>query len=289
MHRDAVVPFVFENLPVRGALVQLERSWQRMLLGHDYATPLRDVLGHAAAATALIAQSLKFDGKVTMQLNGDGPLSLLVMQSSNKLELRGMASAENVGDTTSFADLAVNARCAITVDAGAMEQPYQGIVEVDSESLAASLQNYYHRSAQIPSHLQLASNASVSGGILLQQMPGKLSPLVDDWRRLGFLAATLGSADLEPGVGAELLAKLFAEDDLRIFEPRPAVFRCSCSTRRAEEVLRLLGEQESQAACAEQGRVAVTCEYCGKVRRFDAVDISRLFAGQPLTGNESLH
>lgn len=289
MHSDAVIPFVFETLPVRGAIIQLQRSWHRMLLGHDYAAPVRDVLGHASAATALIAQSLKFDGRITLQLNGDGPLSLLVMQCSNKLELRGMASADTADAPVSFSDLVANARCAITVDSGAMEQPYQGIVEVIGESLAASLENYFLRSAQIPSHLRLVGDHSLCGGILLQQMPEKSSPLEDDWRRLGLLSATLGSADLVAGSGPELLAKFFAEDDLRVFEPQPVVFHCGCSQRRAEEVLRLLGEEETRAACEEQGRVVVTCEYCGKEQRFDAVDISRIFTGQSLSGSDSLH
>ena len=250
---------------------------------------MREVLGHAAAATALIAQSLKFDGNVTMQLNGDGPLSLLVMQCTNKLELRGMASAEDVGAVMTFGELAINARCAITVDADSMEQPYQGIVEVSGASLAASLQNYYLRSAQIPTHLNLVCNESFCGGVLLQQMPGKMSPVLDDWHRVGLLAATLRVDDIAGGIGADLLSRLFAEDDLRVFEEQPLEFRCRCSGERAEEILRFLGEDETRAALEERGRVTVTCEYCGKQQRFDAVDISRIFADQAISGTDSVH
>lgn len=289
MQTDAVVPFVFEMLPVRGAIIQMQQSWHRMLLGHSYAPPVRAVLGHAAAATALLAQSLKFDGAVTMQINGDGPLSLLVMQCTNNLELRGMASSSAVATDASFADLAGKARCAITIDAGAMEQPYQGIVEVSNESLAASLENYYTRSAQIPSHLHLVCNESVCGGILLQQMPEKMLPVVDDWHRVGLLASTLRTLDIEKGVSAGLLARLFAEDDLRVFDGRPLVFRCRCSGQRAEEILRLLGESETRAALEERGRITVTCEYCGRQRRFDTVDISRIFSAQAMNGSDALH
>ena len=286
---DAVLPFVFESLPIRGALVQIEEAWRRMLLGRDYAAPVRDILGHAAAATALIAQSLKFDGRVTLQLNGDGPLSLLVMQSSNNLELRGMASSEKVHANTAFSELLVNARCAITIDAGAMEQPYQGIVEVSGHSLAASLQNYFTQSAQIPSHLRLLSDQSTCGGILLQQMPERSGPLEDDWRRFGLLATTLGVTDISSGIGSALLGKLFSEDDVRVFGSRPVIFCCRCSEQRAEEVLRLLGEEDTRAACEEQGAVSVTCEYCGKRRRFDAIDIGRIFAARSLGGTDALH
>ncbi len=288
-HSDAVVPFVFESLPVRGALIQLQKSWQRMQLGHTYQLSVLETLGHAAAATGLIAQSLKFDGTITMQLSGDGPLAVLVMQCTSELELRGMASAPDLTNNASFAELVAQARCAITVDAGAMERPYQGIVEVTGASLANSLENYYAKSAQIPSHIQLVSEPSSCGGILLQQMPDKDRPLEDDWRRLGMLAATLRPADIAAGVGIDLLGKLFPEDDVRIFRPKAARFKCRCSKKRAEEVLRMLGEEEISAACAEKDRVEVTCEYCGRTRSFDAVDVSRLFSDHVVEGTDQVH
>lgn len=287
--RDAVVPFSFELLPVRGEIIQLRRAWQRMQLGHDYATPVRETLGHAAAAAGLIAQSLNFDGTITLQISGNGPLSMLVMQCTSELELRGMASADDGLDAASFGQLVTGARCAITVDAGQMERPYQGIVEVLGDSLSASLENYYLRSAQVPSHLRLVADQSLCGGILLQQVPGKREPEPDDWHRLGLLAATLRESDFVDGVGPGLLGRLFAEDDIRIYQPRPAIFRCRCSKRRAQQVLKLLGEAESRDACEELGKVEVTCEYCGRTRSFDAVDISSLFAGQTPAGSDALH
>ena len=287
--KDAVVPFVFESLPVRGALVQLESAWQRMQLGHDYADPVVEVLGHAAAATALIAQSLKFDGTITFQINSDGPLKMLVMQATDDLDLRGMASAGDVSCDITFADLVAGARCAVTVDSGAMERPYQGIVEISPESLGTSLENYFARSVQVPSHVHLAHDRVLCGGILLQQMPEESATLEDDWRRLGFLAKTLRPQDLADGASHELLHKIFAEDDVRVFKPRQARFHCRCTQQRVEEVLRLLGEEQTRAACEEQGKVEVTCEYCGRLRIFDAVDVTRVFTEQAVSGSDSVH
>ncbi|MGH8223270.1 MAG: Hsp33 family molecular chaperone HslO [Woeseiaceae bacterium] len=282
MLSDSVVPFVFEALPVRGAMIQLESAWQRMQLGHRYEPSVLEVLGHSAAAAGLIAQSLKFDGAITLQISGDGPLSMLVMQCTSTLQLRGMASAPNADPDAAFADLLARARCAITVDAGAMERPYQGIVEVCGNALADSLENYYLRSAQIPSHLRLVSNRMACGGILLQQLPGHARLARGDWRRLGLLAATLRSRDVDGGIGPDLLHQLFADDDVRMFRPRRLAFHCRCSRRRSEEALRLLGEAETRAVCEERGEVEVTCEYCGRTRRFDAVDVRWIFAGQRL-------
>lgn len=290
---DIVVPFVFESLPVRGALIQLQNSWHRMLLGHDYERPVLETLGHSAAASALIAQSLKFDGSLTLQISGDGPLSMLVMQCTSRLELRGMANAVPLDEGIRFPEMVSRARCAITInvaaDAGAMDRPYQGIVEVGGESLADSLELYYARSAQIPTHLALVSDPFCCGGLLLQRMPGEAGLPDDDWRRLGLLASTLRVVDVNGGIGPALLGRLFAEDDLRLFEPRPAMFRCRCSRRRTENVLRLLGEAETRALLAERGRVEVTCEYCGRQRRFDAVDIDSLFVDDVAPPSDTVH
>lgn len=286
---DIVIPFDFESLPIRGAIIQLQNSWHRMLLGHNYDRPVLETLGHSAAASALIAHSLKFDGSITLQISGDGPLAMLVVQCTSNLELRGMASAAELDDDVAFADLVQKARCAITVDSGTMERAYQGIVEVSGRSLADSIEAYYARSAQIPSHLQLVCDPSCCGGILLQQMPGAPHPMTDDWRRVGLLASTLRLSDVERGVGPALLGRLFAEDDLRVFRPRDAVFRCRCSDQRAENVLRLLGQVETLAVLAEQGQVDVTCEYCGQTRTFDEIDIRRLFAERAAPPSDTLH
>ena len=269
--------------------MQLDGSWQRMQEGHNYARPAADILGHAAAATALIAQSLKFDGTVTLQISSDGPLGVLVMQSTDRLDLRGMTTAHDVDDHARFTDLVSSAHCAVTVDSGEMERPYQGIVEISPESLAASLENYFAKSVQVPSHLKLVSASSHCGGILLQQMPGEALTLGDDWRRFGYLAETLRVEDIEEGVSKTLLHKLFAEDDVRAFEPRPTRFMCRCSQARVEDVLRMLGETETRKALDETGSVDVTCEYCGRVRSFDPVDVGRVFAGTTVTGPMSVH
>lgn len=274
---------------MRGAIVQLDRSWRRMLQSHTYDQPVADILGHAAAATVLIAQSLKFEGSVTLQTSSDGPLGLLVMQCTHELDYRGMATANGVTEATSYEDLLAGTRCAVTVDAGAMDRPYQGIVEMSSHSLAASLENYFARSVQVPSLLQLRSSANCSGGILLQQMPEQTQITEDDWRRLGFLIDTLKTAELDAGATPELLHKLFAEDDIRVFQGRATRFKCRCSQSKVEDVLRFLGEEETRLACAEKGVVEVTCEYCGRVRVFDAVDVSRVFADLSISGSDAVH
>lgn len=285
MSADSITPFTFESLPVRGALIHLSRSWRRMQRDHDYAALITETLGHAAAATGLIAQSLKFDGAITLQIQGSGALQMLVTQCTSDLDIRGMASMDGGVAASSFAELTDNAHCAITVDAG--ERPYQGIVAIEGESLSSSLEHYFDRSVQVPSHVALVANEKVAGGILLQQMPGQ--PIdEDDWNRLHFLVETLTTKDFDGDAGLGLIGKLFAEDDVRVREARAVNFKCRCSNQKVEDVLKMLGEKESRAALEERDSIEVVCEYCGEKRLFDSVDVSRLFADNVVSGPESV-
>lgn len=286
MSADSVTPFGFESLPVRGALIHLSRSWRRMLRDHDYDAVVTETLGHAAAATGLIAQSLKFDGAVTLQILGGSALQMLVMQVTSELDVRGMAAVADAAAPRDFAGLTRDSKCAVTVDSGG--RPYQGIVEIDGESLAASLEQYFERSMQVPSHIALVADADVAAGVLLQQVPGEhIDP--DDWNRLHYLAQTLSTNDFAGEAGLQLIGKLFAEDDVRVYAPRSVDFRCRCTAAKTEDILRMLGEAEARETLAEQGRIEVTCEYCGRRRRFDAVDVERLFSDNVVPTPDSLH
>lgn len=285
MSADSIIPFSFESLPIRGELIQLSRTWRRMQRDHSYDDLLAETLGQAAAATGLVAQSLKFDGAITMQLQGASALQMLVMQCTSELNMRGMAVADEQHAAASFAELTAGANCAITVDNG--DRPYQGIVAINGESLSSCLDDYFNRSVQVPSHVALVANNEVAAGILLQQMPGQRID-DDDWMRMKYLVQTLSVDDFASDAGVALIGKLFAEDDVRVYESRPVAFHCRCSAAKVEDVLKMIGEQESRAALEEQGTIEVTCEYCGRRRSYDAVDVSRIFSDNAVSGPESV-
>lgn len=285
MSADSILPFTFESLPVRGALIHLSRCWRRMQRDHHYDALLTEVLGHSAAATGLLAQSMKFDGAITLQILGSGVLKMLVMQCTSDLDMRGMATIHENASAQSFTELTRGARCAITVDAG--EQPYQGIVAIEGDSLSASLEHYFDRSVQVPSHVALVANESLAAGVLLQQMPGQAID-EDDWNRLGFLAGTLSSKDFDGPAGIELVGKLLPEDDVRVQVARTVNFKCRCTGRKVEDILKMLGEDEIRAVLDERKIIDVTCEYCGRKRSFDAVDVSRIFTDNAVRGTDSV-
>ena len=285
MSADSIIPFGFEALPVRGALIHLSRSWRRMQRDHNYNALITETLGHSAAATALIAHSLKFDGAITTQIQGGSALQMLVVQCTNDLDLRGMAAIKSGVSAKNFVELTANAHCAITIDEG--DQPYQGVVAIDGESLSSSLEHYFERSVQIPSHVALVANENVAGGLLLQQVPGQTIS-DDDWNRLGFLAKTLATSDFDGAAGIELIGKLFAEDDVRVHESKNVQFLCRCTDEKVEDVLKMIGEKESRSVLEERGTIEVVCEYCGERRFFDSVDVSKIFSENVVSGPESI-
>lgn len=276
---DIVQPFFFDDIAVRGAIVRLSASVQAVLSAQTYPQPVIAVLGESAAATSLIANSLKFTGRLTLQLRGAGPLSMLVMQSREDLKLRGMALSDGVADEQGFGDLASGAQCSVAIDSDNARERYQGIVEVHPESLTDSLLHFFSSSIQVPTALVLFADAGGAGGLLLQTLAGSDDVTEsDDWSRLKMLLDTLSLDDFRVNSAVTLLRKVFAEDDLRLPDARPVHFHCECSREKAARAIEMLGADDAELAVTEQGSLTVSCEYCARARQFDSVDVAGIFA-----------
>lgn len=291
-NRNARRSFLFESLPVRGVLLQLDDEWRKLHGVHDYAPAVRELLGESVVATTLIASTMKFEGMVTLQLAGSGSLGMLVTQCTHQMKVRGMAGELTAGEPAEdFSTLIGDGRCVLTVDTRSAKDRYQGIVDVEGESLADCLTHYYAKSAQLPAHFVLLSDADRAAGLMLQRMPDSNETMTaDDWHRLGLMAQTLTLPEMTDGVDTTLLGKLFSEDDVRVFKPRPVEFGCRCSTDRAEQAVRILGQQDAEALIAEQGgRIRITCEFCNRQRTLDRIDVARLFSEAAAPGSGEVH
>jgi len=286
---DALTPFVFEHAAIRGAVVRLTGATRAILACHAYPAPVARALGELLAATALLASTLKLDGSLIAQLSGNGPLRLLVVECDGTLALRATAqwSEEQVaalGADASLAALAGSpaaARLVITLDPRTSGSLYQGIVALDGDSVARSIEHYLTTSEQLQSRLRLDVREGEAAGVLLQRLPASTADDEAVWRRA---TTSLDDAELQvlhAAAPLDLLHALFASDDLRVFPARGARFACKCSQARAENALRIAGRDEVEAALADAGTVEVTCEYCGRVYRFDPVAARALFAALP--------
>lgn len=287
MTEDLLQPFVLEHAGVRGALVRLGPAWRTVAARQDYPVPVREVLGEALAASALLTTHIKLQGALSLEFKSAGPLRLLFAECTDGGRLRGLARQADDG-TMQKADGALNlaaqpeALLAITLGNVEMGQRYQGLVGVERPKLAQLLEDYFRQSEQLPTRVVLAADHGVAAGLLLQQLPGTSVQDDDAWPRVGHLTDTLTRDELLELPVAKVLHRLFHEESVRLFEARPLGFGCSCSRIRVESMLRALGREEVEAALAvRDGEIEVTCEFCAARYTLDAIDAERLLAEAP--------
>jgi molecular chaperone Hsp33 len=295
---DALSRFVFERAAVRGAFVRLDDTSRAILSCHPYPPALARAIGELSAAAALLAAMLKFDGSLIVQLAGDGPVRLLVVECDAELNLRATAQwSDVVSVLPANAPLATlsggpaHSRLAIMLDPKGAGQIYQGIVALEATSIATLIEHYLATSEQIQSRLVLATGSDgAARGLLLQRMPGASSSDENAWTRACEGAAELDQAALfgAPDT-ATLLQRAFAADDVRLFRPRGARFACSCSPQRVANALRLIGRDEVESILAEQGSVDVTCEFCNRRYTLDAAEARALFDGDDVAHAPTRH
>ena len=282
---DLVVPFQIENRPVRGRLVRLGAAAHEVLTRHDYPSAVANLLGESCALAALVGSSLKFDGKLIVQAQGDGPVSYVVADYDTSGGLRGYCrhDPERVAEvSTGFA--APGARTLLgeglftmTVDQGEHSDRYQGVTRIEGETLALCAEQYFAQSEQTPTRVRLAVGQVDSGagpqwragGILLQNIAGDQTRGEDleAWAEAQFLFETIGEDELiDPTLTPEtLLWRLFHERGVRLFEPKPLRAFCRCSQERVVNMLRAFAEPERDEMVEGDGRIRVTCEYCSRV------------------------
>jgi len=303
---DTLRRFVFERYPFRGQLVHLGPAWQAMMEHHDYPPQVRDTLGEAVAATALLASTLKFKGLLSLQLRGEGPMHLMLVECTEGLALRAVARFRDPPDSRDLRVLSGNGTLTVTVESEGHANRYQGIVPLAGGSMDACLREYFESSEQLPTRLWLHADGKSVSGLLLQRLPVTAKPstvtesgpgvvpedeVEDAWHRVQLVADTVTGAELAELDDHKLLRRLFAEDDVRMFESTPVFFRCRCSRQRVENMLRALGRNEVDSMVEEFGQVEVRCEFCSRAYRLDAVDCAALFTapGTPPVAGGAVH
>ena len=309
--------FLFDGLPVRGIVVRLTDTWTEILRrrasnSNDgaYAVPVGEMLGEMVAAATLMQSNIKFDGSLTLQIAGDGPVKLAVVEVQPDLALRATASVTSVVAPTATLSEMVNAsnqgRCAITLDPKTKfpgQQPYQGVVPLFDdqgrpiERLSAVLEHYMLQSEQLDTTLVLAADDRVAAGVLIQRLPmqgennlaGSMVAkenedqigVNEDYNRIAILASSLKREELLTLDVDTILHRLFWEEQITRFEPLQGDsaprFSCACSRERVGKMIVALGRDEAAGILAERPDIEVACEFCGVQYRFDPVDAAHLF------------
>jgi len=273
--QDRVRRFLFEQHGIRGVWVKLVDSWQAAKQFQQQPEVAVNQLGQALASVTMLSTTVKFDGAMILQAQSDGAISTLVAQATDQYKIRGVVKcAEDVkGD--SLPELFGAGRLVLTIEAG-NGNPYQGIVPLQGENLAAALQMYFEQSEQLKTRLWLFANETHAAGLLLQELPSQEGQ-PNDWETIEILANTVTEQEMFDLDCHELLHRLFHEEDVRLFNSEVVEFECSCSRERIEKTLRAMGGEELQSILQERETIEVTCEFCSENYRFNAQDVEALF------------
>src|SRR5688572_12910881 len=279
MQTDYVQRFIFEDLDIRGRLVCLTGAWQRMLDGRRYPQHIAALLGHTTALNVLLGANQKGAGRVTLQVQGTGPVKLLVADCTAELRIRGMASFESDTFTVeSERNLLGDGRLSVTLEDIRSGRLYQSLVPLEGDSLEQIFQHYLSQSEQTQAFLRLHADAGALCGLLLEKLPGAEARDPDGWSRVTHLAATLSLDETRDVQPYDLLTRLFPEELMRVFRLYEVAYHCPYDEDKVKNMLRGLGREEVESILAERGEVVIRNEMCNHEYRFDARAIAELFA-----------
>ncbi len=288
IEQDLLRRFLFEELGIRGEWVKLTQSWQTAKMHQQGPENAQLQLGQALAAVSMLAATIKFNGSIILQAQGDGAFKTLVAQSTHDQKLRGLIRSHDFVPAGSLETMFGTGRLVLTIEPD-NAQPYQGIVGLEGDNLATALQSYFQQSEQLNTRLWLFANETQAVGLLLQELPSKNTD-ENEWERIEILADTITEQELLSWDCEQLLFNLFNEDEIRIFDAEPVKFECSCGRPRIERTLRALGKEELESILEEQGSIEVGCEFCGEHYAFDKVDVITLLAEETIAStSETRH
>ena len=285
MSSSFVRRFLFEGLDIRGAIVHLGDSWQQMQVDRNYQPTVAQLLGETAAVTALIAAQLKQPGRLTLQLRGNGPIQLLVMDCNEQLQLRGMARSNPVvlpAPVPTLLGADQGGQLMLSLDQPNARHPYQSIVPLVGDSIAAIFEHYLEQSEQQPSRLFVSAGPRAAACLFLQKMPDADARDADGWHRITQLAATVKPTELLELDAEALLGRLFHEDmethGVRVYDPAPVVYHCPQDWTKVRDMIRSLGRDDAETILREHGEILIRDDICNHEYRFSAEDVAELFS-----------
>lgn len=277
-NKDQLQRFIFEHADIRGSIVRMEKSYQQIIQQQNYPPKVKQLLGEALLACLLLADSIKFEGRLSLQFQGDKRLSMLLVQCDHQLQLRGFARfTENLSDED-YEQAFLNGQLALTISPDKSTQAYQSLVSINSSSMAENLMYYFAQSEQLSTRIWLTADETQVAGMMLQLLPeGGSLEREEFWEYATQIGQTITKEELLSLDNIEILHRLYHETELRIFDPRPIAFKCQCSQDKMREVLRVLGEEEAKELLQEQQSIQVSCDFCNQEYQFDDIDIAIIF------------
>lgn len=275
---DTLQRFIFENEHIRGEIVHIEQTLGDIMGQRPYPPMFKNLLGEAIVSCLLLTSSIKFEGSLSLQFQGDERLSLILVQCDHNLNIRAFATFKEDLEIIDYATAFLQGQMVLTINQDNQTQAYQSMVPIQATAMSENLMEYFAQSEQIPTRVWLAVNEDMAAGMLLQLMPGQDSVQREHfWEYAVQLGQTVSEKELLTIDNETLLYRLYNEEDLRVFDSRPIRFKCRCSEEKMKQVIKLLGEEDANALLQEQGVIAIHCDFCSKKYDFDPIDVAVLF------------
>lgn len=283
--KDSLHRFIFENMPIRGEYVHLHESFLTIIHQHKYPPPVKKLLGEALCVVGLLSAVIKYTGRLTVQFRGKGKLKLLLAQCDSQFNIRGLAKWDGELNYRDLMNAFNEGVLLIMLDSGLNKSTYQGIVSWRGSSLVESIEGYFKESEQLATKLWLKVSEDSAAGFILQMVPAakegsslEQSAVDPDWAKITGLSAELQSEDMLNLDFNSILKKLYPEEDIRVFPTVPINFGCTCSRKRGEDAILLLGKAEAEAELKDKHSILVTCDFCGREYIFDRADVEKIFS-----------
>jgi len=275
---DTIQRFIFEHANIRGEIVHLEQTYQSIINQRAYPPMVKNLLGEAIISCLLLASSIKFEGSLNLQFQGDARLSLLLVQCDNNLNVRAFAHYKDALEIQDYAEAFLQGKMVLTMNQDNQTQNYQSMVPIQSTSMSENLMSYFAQSEQIATRVWLAVNEDKAAGMLLQLMPGEDTQQREQfWEYAIQLGQTVSDEELLQLNNDTLLYRLYNETDLRLFEHRATQFKCRCSPEKMKQLITVLGEQEAKDLIEDKGVIDIHCDFCNQQYSFDPIDLAMLF------------
>jgi len=276
-HSDVLNRYLFDDFHARGELVQLSSSYQSIIKNHNYPLGVRQLLGELLATTCLLTATLKFEGEITVQIQGDGPVGYMAVNGDDQQQMRGIARLKDKEITATGLSALIGKGTMVITIRPAQGEAYQGVVALEKDTLAGCMEHYFEVSEQIPTKIWLFhddKNQKVAGS-LIQLLPDgdgsseNKEKQENDYDHLCQLTNTIKAEEIFSLEAEALLYRLYHQEEVRIFEPQAVTYQCGCSADKCLAAISQVEPSELKAIIAEQGKVSMTCDYCLTTYDFD--------------------
>jgi len=284
--KDQLNRYIFDEAHVRGELVQANKTYQEIVTNHNYPAAINLLMGELLVATSMLTALLKFEGSIAVQLQGEGPVSLVVVNGDDQQQLRGVARVHGAVTTSKLTEIFTKGYMAITITPKQGER-YQGIVALDKDTLSECLEAYFEQSEQLKTHFWLRSDSENAAGMMIQALPDD-SDNDDAYHNLRQLTDTIKAQELFSLDATTILTRLYHQEEVRIFEPQDLSYRCGCSKERSGAAIVSVGRAEAESIIEEQGQISMHCDYCDTQYLFFANDVATLFM-DPEGNSDQVH